>query len=74
MQQSVSYYTEWSCADPGFFQGGGGPGPTPRKQSGQVFFLVLKLFYSLQRGSNGFIKEKIILFLVGGGGGGGSKC
>ena len=46
-----------------FFQGGGGPGPTARKQSGQRcfffvffrFFLVLNLFYSLQRGSNGFI-------------------
>ena len=37
--------------------GGGGPGPTARKQSGQPFFfiLVLNLFYSLQRGPNGFM-------------------
>ena len=43
-----------------FFQGGGGPGPTARKQSGQIFFffLVLNLFYSLQRASNEFITEK----------------
>ena len=36
-----------------------------RKQSGRVFwgvFLVLNLFYSLQRWSNGFITEKTILF------------
>ena len=41
----------------------GGPGPTTRKRPGQrVFFsfffflfLGLNLFYSLQRGSNGFI-------------------
>ena len=48
-----------------FFRGGG-PGPTARKQSGQQFFFhfskVLNLFYSLQRGSNGFITVKIILF------------
>ena len=53
-------------------------------------YLVLSLFYSLQRGSNGFIAEKTILILYhgsrggplfcrGGGvklfpGGGGSKC
>ena len=83
MQQCISYYTEWSCADPGFFRGGGGgwegPGPTPRKQSEQVFALVFNLFYSLQRGSNGLFTEKIIFFLGGGGegwggGGGGSKC
>ena len=53
------------------------------------FYLILSLFYSLQRGSNGFIDEKTILILYqgsrggplfpGGGGGvqpfpGGSKC
>ena len=27
------------------------------------FYLVLSLFYSLQRGSNGFIAEKMILIL-----------
>ena len=33
-----------------------------RKQSGPFFvYLVLKLFYSLQRASNGFITEKTIL-------------
>ena len=51
------------------------------------FYIVLSLFYSLQRGSNGFIAEKIpriqsraIIFRGGGGGvqlfpggGGGSK-
>ena len=67
-----------------FFQGGGGgvgPGPTARKQSGQrFFFLVLNLFYSLQRGFNGFITEKTILFQGSRGdptfsrGGGGSIC
>ena len=36
---------------------GGGRGPTARKQSGQWFFLVINLFYSLQSGSNGFITE-----------------
>ena len=49
------------------------------------FYLVLSLFYSLQRGSNGFIAEKTILILYqgsrggplfsrGGGGGGGGGC
>ena len=37
--------------------GGGGRCPTARKQSGQYFFLVINLFYSLQSGSNGFITE-----------------
>ena len=66
-----------------FFQGG--PGPTVRKQSGQrFFFLVLNLFYSLQRGSNGFITERKLYFSKdpegvqhfpgGGGGGGGSNA
>ena len=46
-----------------FFRGR--PGPTVRKQSLRFFcfvFLVLNLLYSLQRGSNGFITEKTILF------------
>ena len=44
------------------FQGGGGPGLIARKLSGPFFcFLVLNLFYSLQRASNGFITEKTIL-------------
>ena len=30
------------------------------------FYLVLSLFYSLQRGSNGFIAEKTILILYQG--------
>ena len=38
-------------------RGGGGRCPTSRKQSGQYFFLVINLFYSLQSGSNGFITE-----------------
>ena len=33
-------------------------------------FKLLNLFYSLQRGSNGFISEKTIIFKGGGGGGG----
>ena len=46
-----------------FFQGGWGAGQTARKQSGQCcFFLVLNLSYSLQRGSNGFITEKTLLY------------
>ena len=54
-----------ACVDPGIpVRGGGGPSPTGRKQPGQrfVFVLVLNLFYSLQRESNGFITEKTILF------------
>ena len=50
----------------------------------RLFYLVLSLFYTLQRGSNGFIAEKAILILYqgsrkvnhfpgGGGGGGGSN-
>ena len=52
------------------------------------FYLVLSLFYSLKRGSNGFVAEKTILYfskdpeavhyILGGGGvqlfPGGSKC
>ena len=46
------------------------------------FYLVLSLFYSLKRGSNGFIAEKTILILYQGSrggplyssGGGVSKC
>ena len=38
-----------------FFQGGEGGANWPY---GQPFFLVLNLFYSLQRKSNGFITEK----------------
>ena len=48
------------------------------------FYLVLSLFYSLKRGSKGFITEKTILILnqvsrggplfSGGWGGGRSKC
>ena len=34
------------------------------------FYLVLSLFYSLQRGSNGFIAEKTILILYEGSRGG----
>ena len=41
--------------------GGGGGGKQPENSLDNVF-LVLNLFYSLQRGSNGFITEKTILF------------
>ena len=37
------------------------------------FYLVLSLFYSLQRGSNGFIAEKIIVVLYQGSRGGPGK-
>ena len=51
-----------SCADPGIFVrrgagGGGGRGPTARKQSRQCYFLIINFFYNLQSGSNGFITE-----------------
>ena len=52
-----------------------------------LFYLVLSLFYSLKKGSNGFIAEETDLEQIhyfpkgggvqlfpGGGGGGGSKC
>ena len=47
-----------------FFQGGGGSRPDCQKTVWTTFFfvLVLNLFYSLQRWSNGFIKEETILF------------
>ena len=50
--------------------GGGGRSPTARKQSGQCFFLVINLIYSLQSGSNGFITEgrSGSNFFLGGGG------
>ena len=70
-----------------FCQGGGGGGggggrKRPENSLDNVFFcflLVLNLFYSLQRGSKGFITEKTILFKGSRGsnfsrGGGGSKC
>ena len=47
------------------------------------FYLVLSVFYSVKRGSNGFIAEKTILILYqgsrggplfSGGGGGGGGC
>ena len=46
------------CADPGFFQGGGGGARRPENN----LFLVLNLFYSLQRGSSGFIAKKTVTF------------
>ena len=51
-----------SCADPGIFsEGGGGVQARWLENSLDKFFLVLNLFYSLQRASNGFITEKTIL-------------
>ena len=52
---------------------GGGGGSRPDRQKTICFFLVFNLFYSLQRGSNGFITEGGPAFSkrgVGGGGGG----
>ena len=52
-----------ACAGPGFFfKGGGGSRPDGQKTVWTTFFLVLNLFYSLQRGSNDIITEKTILF------------
>ena len=49
-----------------FFRGGGVQARWPENSLDNVFFffffLVLNLFNSLQRGSNGFITEKTILF------------
>ena len=49
--------------------GGGGGGSWPNGQKTvwtMGFFLVLNLFYSLQRGSNGFITETVQHFPGGG--------
>ena len=59
--------------------GGGGGGVEARRPENDLFFfLVLNLFYSLQRGSNDFITEvgpafskRGVQLLRGGGGGGG---
>ena len=48
--------------DPGFFFRRGPEARQPENSLDNAFFLVLNLFYSLQRGSNGFITEKTILF------------
>ena len=45
-----------------FCQGGGVQAWRTENSLGNVFILVLNLFYSLQRGSNGFITEKTLLF------------
>ena len=53
------------CADLVIFVRGWGSGPDGQKQHGQrffVFFSVLNLFYSLQRGFNGLNTEETILF------------
>ena len=60
-QENVHYTRRYepveqgSCADPGIFvrRGGGGV----QKTVWAMIFLVIKLFYSLQSGSNGFITE-----------------
>ena len=47
-----------------FHQGGGGGGVRARRPENSldnVFILVFNLYYSLQRGSNGFITENIVL-------------
>ena len=50
--------------------GAGGRRQHARFQGFCQFYLVLSLFYSLQRGSNGFTAEKIILILYEGSRGG----
>ena len=51
-------------------EGFGGRRQHARIQDFCQFYLVLSLFYSLQRGSNGFIAEKTILILYQGSRGG----
>ena len=66
----------------GFRGGGGWAGGNMRgSRNFCQFYLVLSLFYSLKRGSNGFIAEKTILILYKGSrggplfsGGGGGGC
>ena len=57
--------------------GGGVQARRPDNSLGNVFILVLHLFYSLQRGSNSLITEKTLLFQGSRGGpifpGGGSN-
>ena len=63
-------------------RGVSGAGGNMRRSSNFCqFYVVLSLFYSLQRGSNGFIAEKTILILYQGSrgvyyipGGGGGRC
>ena len=45
-----------------FGQGGGGSGPTARKQPGQRFYFSSQLILQFTEGSNGFIAEKTLLF------------
>ena len=55
------------------FRGGGGGGAGGNLRGSRnfcQFYLVLSLFYSLKRGSNGFIAEKTILILYKGSRGG----
>ena len=57
----------------GVFGGGGGGGAGGNMRGSRnfcQFYLVLSLFYSLKRGSNGFIAEKTILILYKGSRGG----
>ena len=57
---------------------GGVGGGEARRPENDLVFLVLNLFYSLQRGSNDFITEGDPAFFQEGGptssGSGGSKC
>ena len=57
----ILIHVEHTCADPGIFVRGGG-GVSRKQHVQRFFFLALNLFYNLQRGSNGFITEKTILF------------
>ena len=43
-------------------RGGGVQAWRPENSLDNVFIIVLNLFYSLQRGPNGFITEKTLLF------------
>ena len=63
----IGWAVEWSmeCTDPGIFVRGWGGGSRPDGENTALktlllfcAFLVLNLFYSSQRGSNGFLTEK----------------
>ena len=65
LRRTIMAYIHFTYADPGIFLSGGVQNRRPESSLDNVFFffsfLVLSLFHSLQRGSNGFIAEKTIL-------------
>ena len=81
--QILHYAPSDPCADPGIYRGWGGPGPTARKQSGQVFFLFYSssTYFTVYRGGRMVLLQRKLYFSKDPegvqhfpGGGGGSKC